>query len=288
MAAPTYQDDRRIRDVFQRLLDGWPDPAAYASGFAPDAVHICTGGRLDRGRKAIIDGHASVLFTWGRASSKTGRIDRLRFLTADVALLTVYGDIAIGGESTSEQSRRTIETITAQKIGDSWGLVTCQYTPLGRWPRPAAAASSATPRPPADDGAPADATPAAPTDGDEAQIRALYRRMLDCWLDGPAYAECFTHDADYITGGGKLERGWLENVEGHQIIFSAWARDSRLAGRIDDIRFLTADVAILTAYGHIVFPDRADTGKRTIYTATVQKLDGRWMFVGYQNTPLAG
>jgi len=54
--------------------------------------------------------------------------------------------------------------------------------------------------------------------------------MLDCWLDAPAYAECFTHEADYITGGGKLERDWQENVEGNQIIFSAWARDSRLGG----------------------------------------------------------
>jgi len=111
--------------------------------------------------------------------------------------------------------------------------------------------------------------------------------MLDCWLDAPAYAECFTHDADYITGGGKLERGWRENVEGHQIIFSAWARDSHLAGRIDSIRFLTANVAVLTAYGHIIFEGhRADAGKRTIYTATAQTIDDHWIFVGYQNTPL--
>lgn len=285
MAAPTYQDDTTIREVFQRLLDGWTDPTTYTSGLAPDAVHIGTGGRLDRGRGEILDGHARVLSSLGSGSSKTGRIDRLQFLTADVALLTVYGDIAIGGESTGEQSRRTIETISAQKIDDGWSFVTCQSTPLGHWPK-SAAASSATQRPPADDDAPADLIPAGPTDGDEAQIRALYRRMLDCWLDAPAYAECFTPEADYITGGGKLERGWRENVEGHQIIFSAWARDSRLAGRIDDIRFLTADVVVLTAYGHIVFPDCADTGKRTIYTGTAQKLDGHWIFVGYQNTPL--
>jgi len=228
VAAPTYQDDTTIREVFQRMLDGWTDPTTYASGLAPDAVHIGTGGRLDRGRDEIMDGHVGGLSSLGRSSSKTGRIERLQFLTADVALLTVYGEIAIGG----------------------------------------------------------DLTPAGPTGGDEGQIRALYRRMLDCWLDAPAYAECFTPEADYITGGGKLERGWRENAEGHQIIFSAWARDSRLAGRIDDIRFLTADVAVLTAYGHIVFPDRADTGKRTIYTATAQKLDSHWIFVGYQNTPL--
>jgi len=105
------------------MLDGWKDPTAYAAGLAQDAIHISASGRLDRGRAEIIDGHAGVLSTWARDSSKTGRIDRLQFLTADVALLTVYGDIAIGDESTGDQSRRTIETITAHKIDGRWGLV---------------------------------------------------------------------------------------------------------------------------------------------------------------------
>lgn len=80
MAAPTYQDnDTRIREAFQRMLDGWTDPTTYVSGLAPDAVHIGTGGRLDRGRDEMMDGHAGVLSSLGRGSSKTGRIDRLQF-----------------------------------------------------------------------------------------------------------------------------------------------------------------------------------------------------------------
>ena len=129
-----------------------------------------------------------------------------------------------------------------------------------------------------------------PTYGDESAIRALYQRMLDSWLDSAAYAECFAPDADYIIANGKLERGWQEIVDGHDIIFSAWARDSRLEGRIDRIRFLTADVALLTAYGHIVYNDNRSSAdnKRTIYTFVAQKLDGAWIFVAYQNTPLGG
>lgn len=111
--------------------------------------------------------------------------------------------------------------------------------------------------------------------------------MVDRWLDAPAYAECFTHDSDYITGGGRLERGWRENVDGHQIIFSGWARETHLAARIDEIRFLTPEVAVVTAYGHIIFHDgRPDTSKRTVYTITAHDLDREWIFVGYQNTPL--
>jgi uncharacterized protein (TIGR02246 family) len=129
---------------------------------------------------------------------------------------------------------------------------------------------------------------AAVTFDDETRIRALYQRMLDSWQDAAAYAECFAPDADYIIANGMLERGWQEIVEGHKIIFSAWARNSRLEGRIDRIRFLTSDVAIITAYGHIVYEDRrsSDANKRTVYTLTAQKIDSDWIFVAYQNTPI--
>jgi uncharacterized protein (TIGR02246 family) len=127
-----------------------------------------------------------------------------------------------------------------------------------------------------------------PSPDDEAEIRALYQQMLDTWLNAEQYAQCFTPDADYITGGGKLERGRREIVDGHEIIFSAWSRNSHLEGRIDRLRFLTNDVAILTAYGHIVYDDNrsSDNNKRTIYTITAQKIDSAWTFVAYQNTPL--
>ncbi|MGI8535735.1 MAG: hypothetical protein ACR2K2_04390 [Mycobacteriales bacterium] len=63
MAAPTYQDDTTIREVLQRMLDGWTDPTTYASGLALDAILIGTGGRLDHGRQEIMHGHAGVLST---------------------------------------------------------------------------------------------------------------------------------------------------------------------------------------------------------------------------------
>ncbi len=280
MSVPTYEDETRIRALYQRVLDGWVDPYAYGACFTSDADHISTTGRLDHGRDEIVDTHSVLLSTWAAGSALTGRIDRLQFLTGEVALLTVYSEIGGGNER-----RRTIDTLTAQQVDGRWVFVTCQRTPLGRWPQPA------TRRPGDAEDRNARAQPqraaTTPTD-DEAEIRARYRRMLDCWLDAPAYAECFSAEADYITGGGKLERGWQENVEGHQAIFSAWARQSRLEGRIEKVRFLTPDVAVVTAYGHIVYLDgrSSDDDKRTIYTVTAQKIGGGWIFVGYQNTPL--
>lgn len=125
---------------------------------------------------------------------------------------------------------------------------------------------------------------------DEAAIRAHYQHMLDSWGDAVAYAECFTPDADYIIANGMIEHGWKEIVDGHQIIFSAWARNSRLVGRIASIRFITDDVALLIAHGHIEYLDNrsSDGNKRTVYSLAAQLMDGRWLFAAYQNTPLAG
>jgi uncharacterized protein (TIGR02246 family) len=202
----------------------------------------------------------------------------------------VYAEIDYGPDRAGER-RRTIDSLTAQKIDAEWVLVGCQRTPLGRWPVPGPldpAARTCAGRLPGE--VPTAPGLAADRARDEKQLRALYGRMLGHWLDAPSYAECFTPEADYITGGGKLERGWQENVDGHSIIFSAWARNSRLEGAVDRVHFLTCDVAVLVAHGHIVYlDDRADStdaGKRTVYLLTAQKLDGSWIFIGYQNTPI--
>ncbi|HSX34437.1 MAG TPA: SgcJ/EcaC family oxidoreductase [Candidatus Saccharimonadales bacterium] len=123
---------------------------------------------------------------------------------------------------------------------------------------------------------------------DEAPVRALYQQMLDAWGNAAAYADCFTPDADYIIANGMLEKGRQEIVAGHEIIFSAWARNSHLVGKIDSIRFLTPGVAFVIAYGNVAYNDNrsSDDNKRTVYSLVAQKLDGVWRFAAYQNTPI--
>lgn len=125
---------------------------------------------------------------------------------------------------------------------------------------------------------------------DEAAIRAHYQHLLESWGDAVAYAECFTPNADYMIANGMIEHGWKEIVDGHEIIFSAWARNSRLIGAVESIRFLTSDVALLIAHGHIEYLDHrsSDGNKRTVYSLVAQRLNDRWLFAAYQNTPLAG
>ena len=124
---------------------------------------------------------------------------------------------------------------------------------------------------------------------DEKEIRALYARLLSSWEKGSEiYAQCFEPTSLYIVGNGILQHGWNEIVEGHDIIFSGWVRNSRLEGRIEHIKFLTGEVAVVVGYGHIVYKDHrsSDANKRTIYSLVVQKIDKRWLFVAYQNTPI--
>ena len=128
-----------------------------------------------------------------------------------------------------------------------------------------------------------------PTFADETAVRNLYDQMLQAWNQGPeAYAECFSQDATYIIANGMIEQGWQEIVEGHRIIFSAWARNSALEGRIDQMRFLSPEIAVVIAGGRIVFKDHrsSEDNKRTVYSLVAQKLHGDWKFVFYQNTPL--
>ena len=123
---------------------------------------------------------------------------------------------------------------------------------------------------------------------DELAVRALYKRLIDAWNDSEAYAECFAPDVDYIIANGKLEHGWKEMVENHDLIYSAWARNSRLVGKVHRIRFLEPSIAIMVAYGHIEFTDHRPSkdNQRTVYTLVAQKQDNHWRFVHYQNTPL--
>jgi uncharacterized protein (TIGR02246 family) len=129
----------------------------------------------------------------------------------------------------------------------------------------------------------------APTVQDETAIRNTYKTMLAAWGDAKAYAECFTPDADYIIANGMVEKGWKEIIDGHEIIFSAWARNSHLVGDIQSIRFLTGEVAFVIATGHIVYNDNrsSDDNKRTIYSLVAQKANDEWRFAAYQNTPIA-
>lgn len=125
---------------------------------------------------------------------------------------------------------------------------------------------------------------------DESAIRELYGRMLGAWGDAQAYAECFTPDADYIIGLRWSPARLVADHRRSQRRLLGLGAQQPARGRIERLRFLTSEVALLIGHGHVVYLDHrsSDQNKRTVYSLVALRRDEHWLFAAYQNTPLGG
>jgi uncharacterized protein (TIGR02246 family) len=82
---------------------------------------------------------------------------------------------------------------------------------------------------------------------DEAAIRELLDRQVAGWDagDAEAYASVFTHDADYVTFLGSHYRGRDAIAASYTPLFAKILKGSRLKADVTQLRFLTADVALI-------------------------------------------
>jgi uncharacterized protein (TIGR02246 family) len=122
---------------------------------------------------------------------------------------------------------------------------------------------------------------------DEAAIRDLIWTLLDDWGrgDGYAYGSRFTEDADYIAFEGTHTKGRQEIASSHQELFDKWVKGTKLVGRIESIRFLSAEVALVHATGSTIFPgeDKPRPSRDSIQTLVAVKRDGEWIFTAFHN-----
>lgn len=128
-----------------------------------------------------------------------------------------------------------------------------------------------------------------PQAADEAAVRRLFRELIDCWArgDGHAYAALFTEDSDYIAFDGTHFRGRQANAVNHQKLFNTFLKGSTLAGqRIDRLRFLTPDVALLHMTGTVKlrWQSRPAPGRRSIQTLVAVKESEQWLFAAFHNS----
>ena len=91
---------------------------------------------------------------------------------------------------------------------------------------------------------------------DEKTLSGLFQQMIDGWNqgDGQAYAAPFTDDADYVIVDGKHVKGRETIAFGHQYIFHTVFKGSKMRGQVKDIRFLSADIALMHAEGVLQIP----------------------------------
>lgn len=130
---------------------------------------------------------------------------------------------------------------------------------------------------------------------DEKAIRALFTQLLDDWGrgDGEAYGSRFTDDADYVAFDGSHTRGRSDIAASHQQLFDKYLKGTRLTGRIESVKFLSPDTALVHAVGATLMrgKTRPSPERDSIQTLVAVRMDGEWRFAAFHNSrvrPISG
>ncbi len=123
---------------------------------------------------------------------------------------------------------------------------------------------------------------------DEKLIRQLFENTATAWgkSDGKLYASNFTDDCDYVTFFGEHLKGQQSIADTHQQLFDSFImKSSTLHHQIKDIRFLTADIAVVHVIGAVKlrFQKKAPEDRQSINTNIVVKQNGQWKVTAFHN-----
>jgi uncharacterized protein (TIGR02246 family) len=126
---------------------------------------------------------------------------------------------------------------------------------------------------------------------DEAAVRDVYQQFMEAWNrgSGTALAQVFTQDGDLVGFDGTHLKGRRDIAQFHQRLFDRWLKGSRLVGKVIDVRFLAADVALIHAVGGTVLRGRRSPApeRDSIQTLVATRDDeGGWRLAAFQNTRL--
>ncbi|MFL6140085.1 MAG: SgcJ/EcaC family oxidoreductase [Frankiaceae bacterium] len=125
-------------------------------------------------------------------------------------------------------------------------------------------------------------------EADATAVAGLTRRMVAAWSnhDPDAFAALFTEDGTMILPG--LFRNGREEIRSYMAdAFENEYKDSQVTGQPLDLRFLSADIAVLLTEGGVIAPGTTEVGDDRAIRATwlAVKQDGEWRLAAYQNTP---
>jgi uncharacterized protein (TIGR02246 family) len=123
---------------------------------------------------------------------------------------------------------------------------------------------------------------------DEVAVRDLYQELMDGWNrgSGDAFAAVFTEDGDLIAFDGTHFKGRKEIAPFHQQLFDKWLKGTRLVGKVNDVRFLSPDVALMHAVGSTVKRGKNEPSpeRDSIQTLVAVREGGKWRLAAFQNT----
>ncbi|WP_410655375.1 SgcJ/EcaC family oxidoreductase [Amycolatopsis sp. lyj-112] len=126
------------------------------------------------------------------------------------------------------------------------------------------------------------------TDEDKGAIAALTQKVIAAWADhdADAFADLFTEDATMILAGSFAEsreaiRSFLKEA------YATSYKGTRVTGTPINLRFLSADSAVLLTQGGVLFKGESEVADHNAIRASwtvVRQADG-WRLAAYQNTP---
>src|SRR4051794_35153261 len=93
-------DDEAVRDLFVQLLAAWGrgDGPTYGALFTEDAEYIAFDGSRIHGQQEIADAHQRLFDYWLKGTRLVGQIERLQFLSSEIALLHATGSTIFHGQ----------------------------------------------------------------------------------------------------------------------------------------------------------------------------------------------
>lgn len=88
-------DETAIRAIVAAQAAAWDrgDASAYARDVSPDVSFTNLFGMVMYGRAAFLERHAQILSTFYKGTTKHHVIRRIRFVTADVALVDIDNEV---------------------------------------------------------------------------------------------------------------------------------------------------------------------------------------------------
>lgn len=125
---------------------------------------------------------------------------------------------------------------------------------------------------------------------DEREVSGLYRELLSCWnqRNAATFAGLFTEDGNTVGFDGSTLNGRAQIDSNLSQIF-AHHPTAAYVGKIRSTRFLTTEVAVVSAVAGMVPPGKSDLNPavNAIQTLVAVKQDGRWRIAVFHNTPAA-
>ncbi|MEH7300041.1 SgcJ/EcaC family oxidoreductase [Neobacillus drentensis] len=120
------------------------------------------------------------------------------------------------------------------------------------------------------------------------EVQAIYQQLLDAWNNRQArgMADLFTEDGESIGFDGSQSKG-KEEIYSHLKPIFDHHPTARFISKVKDVRFLSADIAILRAIAGMVPPQQTTINPKvnTHHTLVVVKKEEDWRIQLFQNTP---